>query len=475
MSLSLLLIEVSYMQDLDGQNPKEHTDGIKALLGDPKKAILKLSTPMIIAMLVQTLYNFADALWVSFLGPDALSAVGFFFPFFFMIISVASGVGMGGSAAISRFIGSHKKEDADNVAGHTIVLMFILGIVFTIPFVLLSRPIFEAMGAGNVLEDATIYAQIMFGGTLLIFFANVANSILRGEGDAKRSMYAMSFGSILNIILDPIFIYLLKMGVAGAAWASVLSMGVSAVILFYWLFIKRSSYVSINLSNFRFHKFILFDILRVGVPFSLSQLLMSFSTLGLNLIVVSVAGTDGIAIYTSGWRIVMFGTLPLIGMATAVTAVTGAAYGGKDIKKLDTAYMYSVKLGLLMEVFVSSIVFIFAPQIASVFTQSAEGIRILKDLTSFLRITAFFYPFVAFGMFSSAMFQGTGKGVNSLIVTLFRTLILTVPFSYLFAIFFKMGLNGAWWGLVVGNILGSLIAYIWAKVYVKGLFKKISF
>ncbi|HNR43643.1 MAG TPA: MATE family efflux transporter [Methanofastidiosum sp.] len=450
---------------------KKHTEGIKTLLGDPKRAIIKLAMPMIIAMLVQTLYNFADALWVSFLGPDALSAVGFFFPFFFMIMSVGAGIGMGGSAAISRFIGAHKKEEADNVAAHTIVLMIILGIIITIPFVIFSRNIFELMGAGNVIEDATKYAQIMFAGTLLIFFSNVANSILRGEGDAKRSMYAMAFGSVLNIILDPIFIYPLKMGVAGAAWASIISMVISSGILFYWLFIKKNSYVSINLSNFRFHKFILLDILRVGIPFSLSQLLMSFSFLGLNLIVVFVGGTDGIAVYTTGWRIVMFGTLPLVGMATAVTAVTGAAYGANEIKKLDIAYIYSVKIGLLIEVFVALIVFIFAPQIASIFTQSEGGARIFNDIVSFLRISAIFYPLVSFGMFSSAMFQGTGKGINSLIITLFRTIIFTVPFSYLFAIPMKMGLNGAWWGLVVGNVIGATIAFIWARIYIKELKK----
>jgi len=347
--------------------------------------------------------------------------------------------------------------------------MAILGIIITIPFVVFSRNLFELMGAGNIIDDATIYAQIMFAGTLLIFFSNVANSILRGEGDAKRSMYAMAFGSILNIILDPIFIYPLKMGVAGAAWALIISMVISSGILFYWLFIKKDSYVSINFSNFRFNKFILLDILRVGVPFSLSQLLMSFSFLGLNLIVVSVGGTDGIAVYTTGWRIVMFGSLPLIGMATAVTAVTGAAYGANEIKKLDIAYIYSVKIGLLIEAFVALIVFIFAPQIASIFTQSKGGARIFNDIVSFLRISAIFYPFVAFGMFSSALFQGTGKGVNSLIVTLFRTIIFLVPFAYLFAIVMKMGLNGAWWGIVAGNILGCIIAFIWARIYIKGL------
>lgn len=461
------------MSENSGQNKqKKHTEGIKTLLGDPKRAIIKLAMPMIIAMLVQTLYNFADALWVSFLGPEALSAVGFFFPFFFMIMSVGAGIGMGGSAAISRFIGAHKKEEADNVAAHTIVLMVILGIIITIPFVVFSRNIFELMGAGNVIEDATIYAQIMFAGTLLIFFSNVANSILRGEGDAKRSMYAMAFGSVLNIVLDPIFIYPLKMGVAGAAWASIISMAISSGILFYWLFIKKNSYVSINLSNFRFHKFILLDIFRVGIPFSLTQLLMSFSFLALNLIVVSVGGTDGIAVYTTGWRIVMFGTLPLVGMATAVTAVTGAAYGANEIKKIDIAYIYSVKMGLLIEVFVAIIVFIFAPQLASIFTQSEGGARIFNDIISFLRISAIFYPLVSFGMFSSAMFQGTGKGINSLIITLFRTIIFIVPFSYLFAIPLKMGLNGVWWGLVVGNIIGSFIAFIWARIYVRGLFKE---
>jgi Na+-driven multidrug efflux pump len=201
---------------------------------------------------------------------------------------------------------------------------------------------------------------------------------------------------------------------------------------------------------------------------------MSFSFLGLNLIVVSVGGTDGIAVYTTGWRIVMFGTLPLVGMATAVTAVTGAAYGANQIKKLDIAYTYSVKLGLLIEAFVSIFVFLFAPQIAAIFTQSEGGIRIFSDIISFLRISAIFYPLVSFGMFSSAMFQGTAKGINSLIVTLFRTVIFIVPFAYLFAIPFKMGLNGAWWGLVAGNILGSIIAFIWARVYIMGLLKKTS-
>lgn len=450
---------------------KTHTEGIKTLLGDPKNAILKLSIPMIIAMLVQTLYNFADALWVSFLGPEALSAVGFFFPFSYMIMSVGAGIGMGGSAAISRFIGAHKKEKADNVAAHTIVLMLVMGIVITIPFVVFSRNIFEIMKAGNVIEDATKYAQIMFGGTLLVFFSNVANSILRGEGDTKRSMYAMAFGSILNIILDPIFIYPLKMGVPGAAWASIISLAISSMILFYWLFVKKNSYVSTSLSKFRFHKSILIDILRVGIPFSLSQLLMSFSFLGLNFIVVSVGGTDGIAIYTTGWRIVMFGTLPLIGMSTAVTAVTGAAYGANEIKKMDTAYLYSVKLGVLIEAFVATTVFIFAPQIASIFTQSAGGARILDDLILFLRISSVFYPSVAFGMFSSALFQGTGRGINALIITLFRTIIFIIPFSYLFSIFIQMGLRGVWLGIVAGNITGAFVAFVWARFYITQLLR----
>ncbi len=448
--------------------PRE-TEGVKTLLGNPKKAIIKLAIPMIVAMSVQTIYNFVDAVWVSGLGPDALSAVGFFFPFFFMIIALATGLGVGGAAAVSRRIGARDKAGADSVAAHTMVMMFIGAFVVALPFFFLIKVIFTRMGAGSVTPMATSYARVMFTGTGLLFFAHVASALLRAEGDVRRAMYAMMGGAGLNILLDPIFIYKLRLGVAGAAWASVIALAVSSSIMFYWVCIKQNTYITIRLRGFRFRKSILYDILRVGLPASVMQITMAFSIFLLNLIAVKVGGTDGVAVFTTGWRVTMFASLPLLGIATAVTSVTGAAFGAHAYGKLENAYMYSLKLGVIIELAVSSATFFFAPQITSLFTMSHESTRIIYDLIVFVRTMCIYYPAAAFGILSSAMFQGIGKGLYSLTVTTIRTILLVVPLTYIFAIHVGMQLPGIWWGIVIGNTIGATIAYIWARYTIKRL------
>ena len=451
------------------QSAPPTTKGVQTLLGNPKKAIIKLSIPMIVAMSVHTLYYFVDGLWVAGLGPDALSAVGFFFPFFFLIMALSTGIGVGGSSAISRMIGAKDKKNADAVASHTLVLMVIAAVVLALPFFIFAPTIFARLGAGPVATMAGAYARIIFGGTLIIFFGQVASALLRGEGDVKRAMTVMMISSGMNIILDPIFIYLLKLGVAGAAWATMISICFSSGYLFYWFFIKRDTYVSIKFRGFRFRKAILSEILKVGIPTSFQQMTMSIAMLILNLIAVKAGGTDGVAIFTTGWRVVLFATLPLFGISTAVVSVTGAAYGGKTYKKLDSAYMYAIKIGVAIELVMAAIAFILAPQIAWLFTFTQESVRIRADLINFLRIMCIFFPAVSPGMLSSAMFQGTGKGIHSLAVTFIRTLLLSVPLAYCFSVILDFQLTGLWWGLVLGNSLGATIAFIWGRIYVSRL------
>jgi putative MATE family efflux protein len=453
-------------------NENNVTKGVKTLLGDPKKAIIKLSIPMIIAMTVQTLYNLVDALWVSGLGPDALAAVGFVFPFFFMALAISTGLGVGGGAAISRRIGAQDKKGADKVAIHSIILAIIVALSFTIPFFVFAESIFAAIGAGSITPVATLYARIIASGSTIIFFSFVANAILRAEGDAKRAMFAMALGGILNIIIDPIFIYTLELGVAGAAWATLLSMTVASLLLAYWLFFKKDTYVTFHFRGFRFKKEILKDILRVGLPASFQQLSMSIMMLMMNIILVHIGGTDGVAVFSAGWRVVTVATLPLLGIATGVVSVTGAAYGSRDYYKLNTSYLYAVKIGFIIETTVAIAIFLLAPFISAAFTQAEASVRIAEDLTTFLQIVCLFIPGVAFGMLSSAMFQGTTKGINALIVTLFRTIILAAPLAWIFSTIFSLGLPGAWWGIVVANLTGSFTAFTWGKLYVNTLKNK---
>ncbi len=458
------------MKDGDDGSKKDSA-GITMLLGDPKTAIIKLSVPMIVAMSAQTIYNLVDAIWVSGLGADALAAIGFVFPLFFAAMALSNGLGIGGGSAISRRIGARDKDGADNVAVHTIVMMLLLAVLFTVPLFIFARDIFVLIGAGRTVDMATSYGRIIFAGSIFIFFTNIANAILRAEGDAKRAMYVMILGAVLNIILDPIFIYTLGMGIAGAAYATLVSLAISSIVMLNWLFFKKDTYISFRFSGFGFDRSIVKDIFGVGLPASATQLSMSLTMLVLNAIVVAVGGTDGVAVYTTGWRVASIAILPLVGIATAVVPVTGAAFGARSFEKASTAYLYAIKIGFAIEAVIAAATFIFAPAIAALFTQSKEAVHIAPDLIIFIRIVSLFYVAVPFGMFSSSLFQGAGKGMYALFVTILRTLILTPLFAVIFAFNFDWGLVGIWWGLVAANTIGSAVAFLWARLYMWRLVK----
>lgn len=446
---------------------KNMTRGVKNLLGDPKKAIIRLALPMMIGMIFQTLYNIADGIWVAGLGVNQLAAVGLFFPFFIVILALGAGVGIGGSSAISRRIGERNKKEADNTAIHTILLGIIIALGISLPLLPFLERIFVSFsGNQKVGLMAAEYARILFAGAVILIFSNVANAILRGEGDTKRAMYALVIGSVSNIILDPIYIYVLGMGVVGAAWATLTSMIISASLFLYWLFIKRDTYVNMRKNDFHPSKRVLREILRVGIPASAAQLSMSISMILLNVVVIQAGGTDGVAVFTSGWRIVLLGIIPLIGMAMAVTSVTGAAFGARDKEKLNAAWLYAIKIGVLIELAIGVTIAILASQVAYIFSYSEGGTRIWNDLVNFLRLTAPLYPTIPLGMLTSAMFQGIGKGKRALVVTILRTVMLQVPVAYLLGIIFGLGLIGVWVGLVTGNMIAASVSLLWGKATV---------
>jgi Na+-driven multidrug efflux pump len=240
-------------------------------------------------------------------------------------------------------------------------------------------------------------------------------------------------------------------------------------MLFYWLFVRRTTYVSFKAVGFRFDREISIEIFKVGIPTSFQQLTMSINMLIMNLIIVGLSGTDGVAVLTTGWRVSTVGILPLMGISTAVVSVCGAAYGMRQYKRMRLALGYAIKMGLAIEIAVALVILVLAAPIAAVFTQSESAAGIAPDLVDYFHITWLFLPGVAIGMLSSSMFQGAGKGMNALLVTILRTVILTPILSILFAHVLGMGLSGVWWGLVVANISGSIVSYAWARSYIRTL------
>ncbi|HDS63905.1 MAG TPA: MATE family efflux transporter, partial [Methanofollis liminatans] len=250
-----------------GQEPSERTgttEGVALLTGDPKRAILKLSIPMIAAMLLMSTYNLVDAIWVAGLGSDALAAVGFMTPVFMILMGLSVGLGAGVTSAIARRIGSGNREGADNTAVHAILLSLVLSGILTLPLILLAGPVAVLLGAGDTTGLATAYGQTLFTGTVFVLFTNIAYAILRAEGDMTRTMYAMGASSIINIVLDPILIYGAGMGIAGAALATVISIALVSVVILFWFFVRKDTYVSLSRRVFSPDLSTIIDILKVG-------------------------------------------------------------------------------------------------------------------------------------------------------------------------------------------------------------------
>ena len=206
-----------------------------------------------ISMLITASYNIIDGVWVVGLGQVAIAGIGFVNPIFMILVGVSMGLGSGATSSISRFIGAKNHEGANQSAVHSLFILTIASILLTIILLIIQKPLLMLYGAsGQSLVEALNYGTPLFVGLFGFMFANGATGILRGEGDMKRSMYAMIISVGLNTILDPIFIYLLNFGSAGAAIATVVSSLISAIVILYWILIKKDTYVNVNISDFKF-------------------------------------------------------------------------------------------------------------------------------------------------------------------------------------------------------------------------------
>jgi putative MATE family efflux protein len=448
---------------------REVDQRISMVTGDPKRAIRVLSVPMIISMFLIMAYNLADSIWVAGLGPEALAALGFTTPIFMIVIGLGNGLGAGATSLIARCIGAVNKRKADNAAMHSVILAIAVSAVLTV-VVLISLPnILLAMGAGNTLNLAIQYGQVVFGGLIFLIFSSVASGILRAEGDVKRPMYAMAATAILNIVLDPIFIYYFGWGIAGAAWATVLSAGISCALMIYWLLMKGDTYISFSRDDFKAEWKVAQDILMVGLPASAESFVMSLLGMVLNLVLVITGGAAAVAVYTAGWRVVMMVMILPIGIGTAAITVVGAAFGARKYDNLKTALNYGAKLGFGIAIIVGLILYIFAGYITTIFTYSPQTAYLAPQIAAFLQVMFLFYIPIPLGITASAVFQGMGKGITSLILTILREFAFIAVFAYIFVFMLDFGSQGVWWGLVVGSAIGCAAAYIWANIYVNRL------
>ena len=446
--------------------PQNKTSRLDGFIDNPSKALWTLAFPIMAGMGIHTLYTIVDMIFIGRLGGDAIAAVAFNMPLFFLVLGLSFGVGSGVTASIARFIGAKDKVNADNTAEHAVALGLIISTILTTLGLIYGEGLLQRLGATeSVLPLSWDYLKVSLIGLPFMVFSTFFRSILSGEGDMKLPMAVAGLGTILNIILDPIFIFTLGYGVGGAAMASVISQLIVFLIFVYMLFVKEHAYIRFRMQDFSPSIFIIKDIIRVGLPASMSMIIMAFGQLVFNLILVRFS-TDAVAAYQVGGRMEMVIFLPIMAIASALTTLVGMFFGAKEIEKIKFIAKYGIIRSMMVTGVLSIILYIFAPFVVKIFTLDVD---IQSIAVTYLRFICLIYPLIAIGMTVGRILQGLGKGLPMLVITSIRILALSAPLALYFIIVLNKPIEWVWYAMIISTIVSVAISLIWLKSAFKDL------
>ena len=453
------------MSETDNSTTKD----VDILLGNPKKALIAMAVPVMIANLIQSINNIVDTVWLTSLGVEAQAALNVAFPLFFMMIGFGNGIGVGASQALARRIGAMDRKGANAVAAQAIMMTVVLSVSLAIIFTVFAADLINMSGGGSNMEACLAYCVPIFMGIPVILIGALLSGLLRSEGAAKRSMMIHVFGVILNMILDPIFIFVLDMGITGAAIATIIAMTAPIIIALYWYYGNQSTFVKIPLRKFKFDLHLDWDILRVGIPASMEIILMAIVAMAVNVIIEGIAPVEGIAIYGNGWKLIDLFFMPALAIGFSVVPIAAAALGAKKAYKIKEVYAIALKYGVLICLGISIVLLLFSQYLVIPFSYSEETIGLRDQMAYFITICAIFMPFTPLGYTSVGFFQAMGMGLKSLSITAFVN-IARIPICIWLAASFGT-LDMVWWGIVIAEIAGSVYGAVFAIAVLRKLLR----
>ena len=436
---------------------------LKSFLNNPTQALWSMALPIIAGMMVQTLFNVVDIMFIGWLGADEVAAVAFVSPLFFIIIGLTVGLGAGVTASIAQYIGKKDKKNADNCAEHAILLGIAISVLLTILGVYFGRDLLILLGAYDyILDTAHSYLKILTFGIGGVVFSLFFRAILAGEGETKIPMIIGLVGTISNVILDPIFIFLLEYGVDGAAIATVLSQVIMLAMYFIVIFVMKKTFISFNFRHFRYTPNILNMIFKVGIPSSLSMLIISFGQAVLNKILINY-GPEEVAAYQIVSRIDMLLFMPCLGIAIALTTIVGMFFGAKEFSKLIWIVKYGISRAVIITIVNVVILYLSAEMILPVFTTNPT---VLEVGITYLQIIVLVYPAVAVSVICARICQAFGEGMPLLVVTTIRVLMITAPLALYFEQIGKP-IIWVWYAQVLAIVIATGISFLFLQYYFK--------
>lgn len=423
------------------------------LNGDMKKVILTLSLPIMLNNFIHTIYNLTDTYFVSKIPGNAVAGIQFVWPLIFLIMSFGIGMAVATSSIIAQYIGAHMQEKAKQTAGQAIFLMLGLSIVSGIVGFFFAPMIIRAMGAtGELYDNSYAYLSIMFLGMPATFLLNAYNAIKQGQGDTVSPLIigALSVGT--NIILDPIFIFVLDMGVQGAALATVIATGIFAVYGIITTFSSKQS-LQLTLSHLKYNKEILSKIISIGFPSSAGQATTAFGFTILNVFLVSF-GDITLTAFAVGNRISSLIMMPAMGIGSALATIVGQNLGADNVGRAKLAVRNSTYLSTAFLVVGGLIMLPFSRQIVSAFSNDPQ---VIISGTNYLKMIIYSIPLMGFFQILVGTFQGSGHTVSAMILMMGRLWGLRIPMVFALSHLDGFGPDSIWWAMILSNLITCLI------------------
>lgn len=438
---------------------------IESITGNPRKAINRLAFPTIFSMLLMFLNNLIDSFWVAGINSDALAASGFILPLYLVIIGLGSGVGAGANSLISRYVGAHRFDDANNAVMHSIILTVIVSIIILIIGIFFLKDIVILLGASAVSSYCLSYGEIIFLLNIVFLAPNVTASIFRAEGDVARATNPLILSAVLNMIFDPVLIYGFGLGIFGAGLATVVSSFVGFAGMLYWIHVKKDTYFKFNFKYYKRKLEIYKEILVVSLPAGTEEIIFALVAIILNYLIITTAGVSEVASFTIAWRFISIAFLPCMAIGIATITVSGIAYGAKNWENFNETIKYSTLLSLAITLSICAFFFVFAYPICEIFNFQAGNLALVDRAAEILQLLVFYNCLIPFGATAAYTYQGVGAGFKSLGLTILRELILSMAFAYLLGITLNMGVFGVYLGAIVGMNIGSLVGFVFIWIF----------
>ena len=425
---------------------------VDMLLGDPKKAIVAMSLPIIASLVVAELNAIVDRAWCSGMGVEALAAISVIRPIYCVYVGLGSGLGVGVAAVISRYIGAGNPEKASSSAVQAVLLGIVIGLILA-PVIFLIQPgLLDVIGSSDINEITLSYMTCFTVCLPLIIVNGTIGGVLNGQGAAGLSTAMMVSQAVANMILDPIFIYVLGLGLTGASAATMVSTALSLAMGLYFV-LGRRTYLKIGRGSLGYDSGNMRAVSKAGLPQMLEFAVIYAMDCVLNMIIISCAGSEGLTVYSMPDSIVALMIVPGLAVESALVAVASSAYGQRDPDRMQEAFFFAMKFGIGIVLALLVVVELLPGVFISVFTYSDAMSVYRPQMIEALRIMALYAPLFSITPICSAYLQSMKHPGYSVVIAIVRNLIMIG----MYLIGSLISLVAIMWLLDLAHLIGALI------------------